>query len=127
MWKPGASTAEYVRAVAPLSPLILTWVLGAFLAIRRWRHHPRVSAAALAGCLIAMGSLAVNIVATFTFQTASLTSTDQELTEVWIGLLSFLNAGLSAFAWALILLAVFGWRNHPGAAFAHVDEHPHSA
>ena len=84
-------------------PLILCWIIGIRVAIRRWPVHPQVSQFAVLGIGI---NLAVLVLWQF-WWIARLTV--QNLPAVQ--LLAVPLTLISAAAWVLILMAIFGWRD----------------
>lgn len=117
---------QVIKSLAPLAPSLLLWLLGMVLALLRWRRHPGVSAAVLLACLLQILNLAFGVYEVYWLQQiigGSFGNTNlQDEIERYTLITSLLSGTLSAFSWALMLLAAFGWRTHAGAAFARIDE-----
>jgi hypothetical protein len=104
-------------------PVIIVWVIGIALALSRWRRHPRVSQFALIACAV----MIINTVVTkFLTIWMPLAMRDNGWTSAQIGsifaAIGIITALISAAAWALVICAIFGWRDqrqkenysHPG-------------
>ena len=89
---------DLVRDLIKLTPMLVVWTVGLFLALLRWRCHPRVSALVAAAC-------ALSIVTTGAFTLAV-----HRLSEVArFGLVFGLAwTGISAVATGLLLWAALG-------------------
>ena len=83
-------------------PNIVCWIVGMRVALRRWPAHPEVSKFALFGIWIRLLTLVFWQVAWLVLVTS--------LRPRPINLLAVPLTVLSASAWVLILIAVFGWR-----------------
>ena len=101
-----------LAAIAMATPVIIVWVIGIAMALSRWRRHPRVSLFALIGCAV---MVVITIVSRFL--TISLPAmmahrgwTFSQLGPIFtaIGVVTSL---ISAGAWALVICAIFGWRD----------------
>jgi hypothetical protein len=99
-------------AIAISTPVIIVWLIGIVLALSRWRRHPQVSRLALIALAISIVNLIVN---RFISIWAPLTMRDNGWTTYQIGLfftaLGIITALISAAAWALVICAIFGWRD----------------
>lgn len=101
--------------LAPLMswfPLFLVWGVGVVLAITSWRRHRAVSALVL---IVIAGSMLQTVLNTYLnlYLPSWLLARNTRLLDV--GLISialnFINVMLDALWWALLLAAIFGWRN----------------
>jgi len=93
-------------------PVIIVWVIGIALALSRWRRHPRVSQFALIACAV----MIINTVASRSLTVwLPLAMRDYGWTTVQIGsifaAIGIITALISATAWALVICAIFGWRD----------------
>jgi hypothetical protein len=100
-----------------LVPMFLLWLLGIFLAVRRWRLHPGVSRVAVAAFLLPILDILVGL-----GEILWLVLDHERRFGPFLLPSRLLHGTLHTFSWALVIIAVFGWRSHPGAVFAHVDE-----
>ena len=93
-------------------PVIIVWVIGIALALSRWRRHPRVSQFALIACAVMIINTAANRSLTIWMPLAM---RDYGWTAVQIGsffsAIGIITSLISATAWALVICAVFGWRD----------------
>ena len=100
----GAVLVQVLSALIIQSPVLLVMVVGAVVAIARWRRHPRVSALVLAAVLIAA----------LTLLTGPIISGVLCTVIGWRVLTcELVTATPYAVAWGLLLAAVFGWRPTP--------------
>src|SRR5262245_19847883 len=92
-------------------PVIIVWVIGIALALSRWRRHPRVSQLALIACAVMIINTVANRSLTIWMPLAM---RDYGWTSVQIGsvfpAIGIITALISATAWALVISAIFGWR-----------------
>jgi hypothetical protein len=111
-------------------PLILIWVIGIVLALSRWRRHPRVSLFAIIAFSVFIVSVIVVSILTARATTAMMSSPNLSVNETIpvLGIIVIIQQLISAVAWAFILGAIFGWRDHrekknyfPPAATAFSD------
>jgi hypothetical protein len=95
-------SAAYLLNLIDDIPLIICWIVGIRVAVRRWRVHPEV-------CRLAVLGISINLSVLLLWQ------------SVWIGmglmqsrlpidLLALPLTAFSAVAWVLLLIAAFGWR-----------------
>jgi hypothetical protein len=93
------------------SPFIIVWVTGAVLALSRWRRHPRVSQFALIAFVL---MIIKDVASAFLRIFLPVTMRDSGWTNSQIGAISIatgiVTSLIGAFAWALVLCAIFGWR-----------------
>jgi len=93
-------------------PVIIVWVIGIALALSRWRRHPQVSRFALIAFAISIVNMVVN---RFLTVWLPMTMRDSGWTTTQIGTMftaiGIITALISATAWALVLCAIFGWRD----------------
>jgi hypothetical protein len=88
--------------------LIIVWLIGIALALSRWRRHPRVSLFAF----LAFAMMLVNILLPILLPPIMLnysTSADQ-IGPIFTAVRIFTGLA-SVVAWALVLYAIFGWRD----------------
>lgn len=97
----GESAAFLLNLIDDI-PLIICWIIGLRIAIRRWPVHSQVSAFALWGICIQLATLFAWQVVWFSRPAM------QNLlgTYLFSALLTMISAG----GWVLILIAVLGWR-----------------
>jgi hypothetical protein len=100
-----------VLSVIVLFAMVIIWVIGFVLALSRWRRHPRVSLFAL----LAFGMMLVN-----SFQRLLLPPiinyygwTADQMGPFFFTVIGLITGLTSAVAWALVLCAIFGWRDGP--------------
>jgi hypothetical protein len=98
-------------SVIVLSGALIIWVIGAVMALSRWRPHPRVSLFAL----LAFGMLLVS-----RFQSLALPPivrnygwTEENIGPDIFPIVELINSLSSVVAWAFVLCAIFGWRDKP--------------
>lgn len=93
-------------------PVIIVWVIGIALALSRWRRHPRVSQFALIACAVMIINTVVSRSLTVWMPLAM---RDYGWTTAQIGsiftAIGIISALISAAAWALVICAIFGWRD----------------
>jgi hypothetical protein len=101
-----------LNAIATSAPVIIVWMIGIALALSRWRRHPRVSLFVLIAFAVSIVNLVVN---RFLIIWLPLKIRDYGLTANQTGSIFFavtiIAALVSAVAWALVLCAIFGWRD----------------
>jgi hypothetical protein len=95
-------------------PVILVWLIGLVLALVYWRRHPTVSLLAI---IAIVGFLVTSLVGTYLSVWLPLTLQERGWSIGRIGILmtarGVIGSLISAVLWALLLAAVFGWRNRP--------------
>ena len=95
-------------------PLLVVWIGGLVWAIRTWSRHPRVSLLVVVGLAIqivdTLGASALN--GTMPFLMEHYGSSIQEM-GVFYTVIGIGRSLASTAAWALILVAMFGWRPIP--------------
>jgi hypothetical protein len=93
------------------TPFIVVWVIGAAMALSRWRRHPRVSQFALIAFVL---MIIKDVAGAFLRIFLPLTMRDNGWTNAQIGAISIgtgvATSLISAVSWALVLCAIFGWR-----------------
>jgi hypothetical protein len=97
----GESAAFLLNLIDDI-PLILCWIIGMRVALRRWHMHPQVSHCVVVGVSIMLAMLVL-----WQFWWIARLMTQNSLP---VQLLSPLLTLIAAGAWVLILIAVFGWR-----------------
>jgi hypothetical protein len=99
-------------AIAISTPVIIAWVIGIILALSRWRRHPQVSRFALIAFAISIVNLIVN---RFISIWAPMTMRDNGWTATQMGMFftafGIITALISAAIWAIVICAIFGWRD----------------
>jgi hypothetical protein len=100
--------------VVPSAPQALVWAVGCALALTTYRKHPKVSLAALLGCLVLLLSVVGGSVLTWWIfeqhRTGAWTAAERNLTGSMVGLA---RSFASMLGYVLLLVAVFGWRPEP--------------
>src|SRR5215813_13682037 len=93
-------------------PAIIVWVIGIALALSRWRRHPRVSQLALIACAVMIINTVANRSLTIWMPLAM---RNYGWTTVQVGsiftAIGIITGLISATAWALVICAIFGWRD----------------
>lgn len=101
-----------LSAIVISLPVIIVWVIGIALALSRWRRRPRVSQFALIACAVMIINTVANRSLTIWMPLAM---RDYGWTTVQIGsiftVIGIITALISATAWALVICAIFGWRD----------------
>jgi hypothetical protein len=108
------STSDLLRLLwmqfLPQVPLYLVWLVGMLLALTRWRRHPTPSLLALiAFALFLMSAIS----GTLLFHWALTVDRPHLERELLFSAISLGRLIISAVAWVLVLLALFGWRTLP--------------
>ena len=98
-------------------PLFLLWLGGIAWALRTWRNHPRVSLLVTIGLALQLvDSLAASV--TYALMPMLIEKYGYSMQSYsWISM--FVTGGralTSTAAWAVILVAMFGWRPIPAAS-----------
>ena len=94
-------------------PIIIIWLISIALALSRWQRHPRVSLFTLMACAL---MIVTRVVSTFLYVwLPTMIMKDQGSQIDRIGFINAAIGGVSisinVVAWALILCAIFGWRD----------------
>jgi hypothetical protein len=101
-----------LTVIATLAPMIVVWVIGIILALLRWRRHPRVSQLAITAFAVMIGSTVVVRTLYVWLPTVVRNRgwSTSELGTIFtaVGIVSTL---INAVAWALVICAIFGWRD----------------
>jgi hypothetical protein len=88
--------------------LIIVWVIGIALALTRWRRHPRVS-------LFALIAFVLMIVNRFLYLALPPMIRHYSWTEDYVEsiylVVDISNILVNTAVWALVICAIFGWRN----------------
>jgi hypothetical protein len=100
-----------LSGIATSTPIIIVLLIGAALALARWRRHPRVSLLTL----IASAMMIVNLIgAIFLYAWLPMTMLDRGWTASQLGslftVIRIVNTLIDAAAWSMVLCAIFGWR-----------------
>jgi hypothetical protein len=106
---------EYIiptlTALTTLIPVFIVWLIGAILAISRWRRHPRVSLFVIIAFVVMMGATVIFRVVSMW---APMIMRDRDWSMGEFGAIltaiNFVYALVNAAAWTLVLCAIFGWR-----------------
>jgi hypothetical protein len=107
---------QMIFSYLPYYPVYLAWLVGAILALLCYQRHPRVSQVILAAtALFILGMLLQGAeVSWFRRQLRAGTWAAVEV-PLAVRVAGVVHALLNAVAYALLLVAVFGWRGNPGA------------
>jgi hypothetical protein len=101
-----------LSAIAISTPVIIVWVIGIVLALSRWQRHPRVSQFTLIACVVMIvnlvGSRFLTIWLPITMRDRGQSVSQISLIFTIIGIITAL---IGAAAWALVICAIFGWRD----------------
>jgi hypothetical protein len=93
-------------------PNVLVWLIGIILAVSRWRRHPRVSQISVVAFVI---MIVITIISRFLNALLPMAMHDRGWTSDQIGsiftVVGAITTLTSAVVWALVLWAIFGWRN----------------
>ena len=99
-------------AIATLAPIIITWVVGIVLALSRWRRHPRVSLFAIIAFFMLISA---RVVTRFLYIWTPTIMRDRGWSTSELGTIFAVIGAVSALidtaAWALVICAIFGWRD----------------
>jgi hypothetical protein len=93
-------------------PLALLWVVTAVVALVRYRHHPPVSLLTLLACAVLLTNLVGGTILQWWLLTQNTGWAAAQGRGV-LALLSMARAGLSTVGYALLVVALFGWRARP--------------
>jgi|GEM_PF-1324385 len=107
--------------MAIYGPLFIVWIIGTILSLTRWRKHPQVSLLAFVGFVLQLFQSGAGIAFDswiMSPQALALNWSGEQLTRVCKFFFSTQTC-LSAVGWALILLAIFRWRNQPNRILGH--------
>jgi hypothetical protein len=100
-----------LASLAVQLPLYLVWAAGAVVAVTRYGRHPRPSTLVLIGLLalfvVRVGQTVLDVMLP---EITRLYSLSLSQIAIFIGVLGFVTTLLEAAAWALVLVAAFGWR-----------------
>ena len=93
-------------------PVLLVWLVGIVFALVRWPRHPRVSLAAMVAVLLALlasvGGDWLNVWVPMALQAWHMNLVViRGVQAAMTGLLAVIQAA----AWAVVLIAIFGWRD----------------
>ena len=93
-----------------LSALVIAcWVIGVALALSRWRRHPRVSLFALLAFALLFISRFHDVL--FPVIMRIYGWTDDQIEPILFNVVRLITALTSVVVWALLLCAIFGWRD----------------
>ena len=106
--------------IAIYAPLLIVWIVGSVLSMTTWRKHPQVSLLAFVGCAIQLFQSSGGILFYYwlTTQPGVFGMSGQQFGMVF-SIANFAQICLSAVAWALILFAIFRWRNPSNRILGH--------
>jgi hypothetical protein len=115
-----------IKSYGPMAPIFLIWIIGIIWAIARWRRHPQVSMLCVLGFGMMIISQFVGAMSWLFFIRTATGANIQETIEGYLLMLRLFNGAITSIGWAMILLAIFGWRANPGGgwggAFARHEE-----
>jgi hypothetical protein len=97
-------SAGYLLNLLDDVPLVVCWLCGAWIALKRWTWHPGVSRLALVAIGLSLGSFLVFQALWIFVRTMNLSP----IPVVWINMLA---GPISAVAWGALLTAALGWRD----------------
>jgi hypothetical protein len=93
-------------------PVFLVWLVGLVLALVRWKRHPKVSLLTCIAFVMFFAEIPFFFYLYFYIDWMMLVpSTSLEFVSTVINIIESL---ISATAWGLLLVAVFGWRSEQG-------------
>jgi hypothetical protein len=94
------------------TPIFIVWAIGIVLALSRWRRHPRASqftiVALIVMIVVTVATRIIYILLPMTMRSSGWSPTEMAIIYNVIGIGSTL---IQAIAWAMILWAIFGWRD----------------
>ncbi len=90
--------------------VLCIWLVGIYLAISRWHRHPGVSRLALIAYSLAAATTCLSFIGRFVLAR----TLDMQSTAIAIMVLGLAGSAVSVAVSALLLAAVFGWRNGRG-------------
>jgi hypothetical protein len=121
---PWDNLAQFSRLALQLLPCLAVWLIGAAICLARWRRHPTVSLLALVA-LILFGLSSIVVYTSFFWMPAHF---DPGEMNFYLTMFGLLESSINAIAFALLLIAVFGWRNPSTPTHVHQpDEAPRQA
>jgi hypothetical protein len=99
----------FLSGLCYLVPTAIVWFVGVVVAISRWQHHPRVSAAVLIsiGCML-FAWIGQQVVFVFLDPPPGLNWSDF---AIYFQITAAVGALVRAAGWMAILVAIFGWRD----------------
>src|SRR5262245_53348477 len=100
-----------VLSVIVLFAMVIVWVIGIALALSRWRRHPRVSLFALLAFTILLVSRFQNVLLPPIM--VNYGRTEDQIGPIFFNVIRLMTGLTSVVAWALVLCAIFGWRDGP--------------
>ena len=89
-------------------PVFIVWVVGAIVAIARWRRHPRPSLLLISALSILLLRALLTPIVTFTAVHSNLGFERAGMVQ---GIIALVSSLVAASAWILMLVAALGWRN----------------
>jgi hypothetical protein len=100
-----------LQSLAYQAPLYLVWLVAAILALVLWRRHPGVSLLVLLSMALFFGQSLVGsaLQAWLSPQRIERGWTNEQL-AIRLSLVGGVRVGVQFLAWALLLVALFGWR-----------------
>jgi hypothetical protein len=107
--------------IAISAPLLIVWIIGIVLSVATWRKHPQVSLLAFVGFAIQLFQSSGGILFYYywlTTQPGVFGMSSQQFGMVF-SIVNFAQICLSAVAWALVLFAIFRWRNPSNRILGH--------
>lgn len=95
-------------------PTLIAWLVAVVIALVRWKKHPKVSALVV----IAVAILSIELLIGSVFTAAMpryLSASGRGASEIGVvfAAYSFVNSAISAGCWAMLIAAIFGWREQP--------------
>jgi hypothetical protein len=98
--------------IATLTPIIIAWAIGIVLALARWKRHPRVSLFALVAFVVMIVTTIITSVLyiwlPMTIRNSGWSVAQISTILAGVGIVSTV---IQAVAWAMVLWAIFGWRD----------------
>lgn len=92
-------------------PVYLVWLAGFFLAVLRWRRHPRISMlVAIAMGIFLVSGVGVSLFNAFLPAIAHSTGTSMRGISILISAVSIGRILLSVIGFSLLIAAAMGWR-----------------
>jgi hypothetical protein len=93
------------------APVIIVWLVGLGLSLVYWNKHPKVSLLTMIGIL---GLLTTLIIGSSVSMWLPLTLNQRGMhpaqIAIFVGITGLIISLLSAVFWALLIIAIFGWR-----------------
>src|SRR6266403_2171740 len=107
------STYPVLLRFALYAPVLAVWTTGIIIAVVTWRKHPHVSLLAAVAFALQILQSTVGMLIFYAMTQGGIAGVGAWERGWFMDVASFVQVGISAIAWALILVAIFRWRRQP--------------